>query len=172
MRNRYSKEYEDFVRENASKYKKEELRLLLQEKFNIDLSIEALRKYLYRHRIRCVDYCLNNVRDVNKSPIGTEYVKSDGMILVKVEQPDKWEYKHRLMYMKYHNCKLDENDFIIFLNQDRNDFSKENLKRITRRESAVMANNEMFSKNEKLTDLGILTAKLMIKSKEVIKSDF
>ena len=69
------------------------------------------------------------------------------------------------MYEKYHNCKLTNDDFIVFLNQDRNDFSKENLKRITRRESSILSNQKMFSKDKDLTNLGILTAKLMIKSK-------
>ena len=101
----------------------------------------------------------------DKIPIGSEYRRSDGMILVKISK-NKWQYKNRLMYEKYHNCKLTNDDFIVFLNQNRNDFSKENLKRITRRESSILTNQKMFSKHKDLTNLGILTAKLMIKSKK------
>ena len=88
------------------------------------------------------------------------------MILVKVAQPNIWKYKQRLIYEQYYNIELTENDYIIFLNQNRTDFRIENLKRITRRESSILSNQKIFSTNENLTELGILTAKLMIKIKE------
>ena len=126
----------------------------------------CLETYLYRHRVKCIDYNKTKVRDASKCEIGYEYVKSDGMILVKIAQPNIWDYKQRLMYKKYHNCELTTDDYIIFLNQDRNDFSKDNLVKITRRESSILSNQKMFSKNKDLTNLGILTAKLMIKANE------
>ena len=93
-----------------------------------------------------------------------------GMIKVKVGQPSQWEHKQRVMYKKYHNCELTRDDFIIFLNQDRNDFSKENLFKVSRRESAMLAGvRKMTSTNKELTKLGILTARLMLKAKEVRK---
>ena len=49
IRNKYTKEFEDFVRENVGKYTREEFRLLLQDRFNIKLSSEALRRYLNSH---------------------------------------------------------------------------------------------------------------------------
>ena len=109
----------------------------------------------------------NRIREnIHKAPVGTEYVKPDGMTLVKIAQPSVWEYKQRLLYKKYHNCELSNDDYIIFLNQNRNDFSKDNLKKITRKESAYLSNQQMFSKNPDVTNLGVLTAKLMIKAKE------
>ena len=101
----------------------------------------------------------------DKVPIGSERVKSDGMIQVKVS-PDKWEYKQRLIYSKYHNVKLTSDDFIIFLDQDRNNFDISNLKRVTRRESSIMANEKIFSHCSLATKTGIFVAKLIIKTKE------
>ena len=97
--------------------------------------------------------------------IGSEYVKNDGMTLIKVDK-DKWIYKQRYLYMQYHNCTLTNDDFIIFLNQDRTDFSKNNLMKVSRRECAITSNQKMFSKDRNLTKLGVYTAKLMIKCKE------
>ena len=107
------------------------------------------------------------MRDVYKCPIGAEKVVDDG-IFIKVEQPDKWRRKSRVMYEKYHNCKLKDDEYIVFLNQDRNDFSKENLIKTTQKEIAYLHNYDTFSKNPKLTELGILSAKLMIKAKEIV----
>ena len=169
MRNKYSKQFEDFIRENVSKYTKEDLRLLLQDKFNMQISIEALRRYLNKHHIKgkYIDYKECNVRNRNKLPIGTEQITKDG-VFIKVAQPDKWRRKSRVMYEKYHNCKLKDDEYIVFLNQDRNDFSKQNLMKSNKKEMAYLHNYKTYSKNPKLTELGILSAKLMIKAKEII----
>ena len=167
MRNKYSSEFEDFVKKNAKKYNREELRLLAQNKFEIKVSKDAFRRYLNRHKIKSIYIIKNNVRDVYKCPIGAEKVVDDG-IFIKVEQPDKWRRKSRVMYEKYHNCKLRDDEYIVFLNQDRNDFNKENLMKTTQKEIAYLHNYDTFSKNPKLTELGILSAKLMIKAKEIV----
>ena len=166
MRNKYSKEFEEYAKQKSKKLTKEQLRFELQKKFNLIITKSNLEKYLYKHKIKCKDYKNNMVRNINKKPIGYEYTKEDGMVLVKIGKPSVWEYKQRYIYKKYHNCELTEDDYIIFLNQDRTDFSIENLKKVTRRESSILSNQKMFSKNKTITELGILTAKLMIKAKE------
>lgn len=170
MRNKYTKEFEDFIRENISKYTKEGLRQLLQNKFDIKISSESLRRYLNRHHIKdkYIDYKKNNVRDVIKCPVGTERITNEG-VFVKVAQPDKWRRKSRVMYEKYYNCKLEKDDYIIFLNQNNQDFSKENLIKSSRKEIAYLHNNKTFSSDPELTKLGLLAAKLMIKTKEMVK---
>lgn len=167
MRNKYTKEFEDFIKENVSKYTKEELRQLIENKFNIRISGEALRRYLNRHHIKekYIDYKKYNVRNVYTSLIGTEKITSEGTF-IKVNQPDKWRRKSRVMYEKYHNCKLKDDEYIVFLNQDNNDFRKENLMKSSRKEIAYLHNNNTFSNDPKLTELGILSARLMIKAKE------
>lgn len=92
MRNKYTKEFEIFVKENVSKYKKEDFRSLLENKFNIKISSDALRRYLNRKQIkeRYIDYAKHNVRkdSIYKCPIGAEQITKDG-VFVKVAQPDK-----------------------------------------------------------------------------------
>lgn len=170
MRNKYTKEFEDFVRENVSKYKREEFRLLLQDRFNIKLSSDSLRRYLNRKHIkeRYIDYAEYNVRSnsVYILPIGSEKVTKDG-VFIKVAQPDVWRRKSRVMYEMYHNCKLKDDEYIVFLNHDNNDFSRDNLMKSTQQEMAYLHNCKTYSKNPKLTELGILSAKLMIKAKEM-----
>lgn len=167
MRNKYSKDFENYAKEKSLTMTKEQLRKSLEKKYKLTISKPSLEKYLYRHNIHCIDYDKTKARDMNKKPIGYEYVKDDGMTLVKVGQPSKWEYKQRVLYKKYHNCELTSDDYIIFLNQDRTDFRKSNLMKVSQRESSILSNQQMFSTNGELTKLGILTAKLMIRGKEV-----
>ncbi len=170
MRNKYNKEFEDFIKKNVSKYTKEDFRILLQKRYNIKLSSEALRRYLNRHKIsdRYRDYKEHNVRDTYKCLIGTERVTSQG-VFIKTAQPDTWRRKTRVIYEKYHNCKLKDNEYIVFLNQNQNDFRKENLIKSSRKEIAYLHNKKMFSSDPELTKLGIITAQLMIKVNEVSK---
>ncbi len=166
MRNKYTKEFENFVRKNASKYTRKELILLLENKFNVKLSNDALRRYLNRHKIdKYTDYKKYNVRDVKRSKIGAEKITKEG-VFIKIAQPDIWRRKTRVMYEKYHNCKLTEEEYILFLNQNINDFRKENLVKITKKELAYLHNNKTLSSNPSLTKLALLSAKLMIKIKE------
>ena len=169
MKNKYDKQFEDFVRENVSKYKLEDLRTLVQDKFNLTLSKEALRRYISGHcNEKYADYNKQKApKNVIKCDIGTERMSDNG-IVVKIAQPNCWKLKHRLMYEKYHNCELNSNDCVIFLNQNRNDFSKENLKKISFQEFMYLHNCGTFSNNPDLTKLGLLSAQLQIKAKEKI----
>lgn len=168
MKNKYPKEFEEFVRENISKYTKEDFISLLQKKFNIEMSKNALKCYIRRHKIegRYTDYKEYMVRTTPKHQIGAERMTKDG-IIVKVAQPNVWRRKSRVMYEKYHNCKLTDNDYILFLNGDRNDFSKENLFKSTNQEKCYLHNWGTFSTNPELTKTGILSARLMIKANSI-----
>ena len=135
-------------------------------KYGYKITINQLRQYLYKRHIKYKDYDESKVRNMGANfPVGSEYVKPDGMTLVKVSN-DKWEYKQRLIYEKYHNVKLTSDDYIIFLDQDRTNFNINNLKRVTRRESSIVANQGFYSTNKRLTKKGIRLAKKIIKLKE------
>lgn len=172
MRNKYPKDFEDFVRENINKYTKEDFLILLENKFKIKVSKNALKCFLRKHNIeaRYIDFKENMVRSTAKHKIGAERMTKDG-ILIKVAQPNVWRRKSRVMYEKYHNCKLKNDDYIVFLNGNRNDFSKENLYKSTNREKCYVHNWGTFSKNPELTKTGLLSARLVIKAKAVMGNE-
>lgn len=167
MRNKYTKEFEDFVKENISKYTKEDFISLLEKRYKIKMTKTTLRCYIKRHNIkgRYIDYKEYMVRSTAKHKIGAERMTKDG-IIVKVAQPNVWRRKSRVMYEKYHNCKLTDDDYILFLNGNRNDFSKENLFKSTNQEKCYLHNWGTSSKNKEITKTGILSARLYIKAKE------
>lgn len=166
MRNKYSQEFEDEMRQLASENEFEKLYWVARQKYAYFITRSQLRQYLSKRKIRYKDYNKNKVRKMGLNiPIGTEYKKHDGMILVKVAK-DKWEYKQRLIYEKYYNVKLKSDEYIIFLDQDRNNFDINNLKRITRHESSILSNQKLFSKNAEVTKTGVEVVKLIIKTKE------
>lgn len=166
IRNKYSIEFEKEMYEKASSKNFLELLDIANKKYNYNITKSQLMKYLSKRNIKYKDYNNKMVRDMgDKVPIGTEYTKPDGMVLVKIAK-NKWEYKQRLLYQKYHNVKLTTDDFIIFLDQDRTNFSKKNLGRISRKEAGYMVNQKMFSKNSEVTKTGILATKFWYKIKD------
>ena len=171
MRNKYSKEFEDTMRELAPDTNLDRLLWYAYSQFGYEISKSQLRQYLSKRKIRYKDYNKNKARKMglNKS-IGSERIKDDGMIQVKITK-DKWEYKQRLIYKRYHNVKLTSDDYIIFLDQDRTNFSIDNLMKVTRRESSILANQKLFSKKPIVTETGIQAAKLMIKLKDKRKEN-
>lgn len=166
MRRKINPELKEYC-SNNSNLTIDELLPLVNKKFKEHYTRLSLQKYLIRNKI---PYKYSNFKRSNnncyKKPIGTEYTKSDGMVLVKIAK-NKWEYKQRLIYMKHYGVKLTNDDYIIFLDQDRTNFNINNLRRITRRESSILINQKIFSKKPEATELAIQIAKLMIKIKDM-----
>lgn len=169
MRRKYNKELVDWLRNNAIKYTIKELTAIVNKRYNENYTDKSIRKLLYSNRIdfkyECRQRAFNNAYS---RPIGSELVKPDGMTLVKVSK-NEWKYKQRLIYEEYYNVKLNEDEYVIFLDQDRTNFNINNLKVITRRESSILSNQHIFSKIPEATETGIQVAKLMIKMKELKK---
>jgi hypothetical protein len=69
--------------------------------------------------------------------------------------------------MQHYGVKLTGDDYIIFLDQDRNNFDINNLEKITKRESAIISNQKIFSQRPEATKVSIQIAKLIIKIKDM-----
>lgn len=166
MRNKYSKEFEAKMIKLAPKKTLDELLQIAKSKFNYNITKKQLQSYLSKRQIRYKNYNKNKVRTMGMNyPIGSEYVKDDGMTLIKVAH-NKWKYKQRYLYEQYHKVKLTSDNYIIFLDQDRTNFDINNLVRISRHESSILSNQKMFSKDPNITKLGITVADLMIMVKD------
>lgn len=168
MRRKYNKDLIEWLNNNASKYIVDELVPIVNKKYKETYTRVQLQRLLVRNKIEYKYKNENKSHNMSKLPIGTEYVKSDGMVLVKVDK-NEWKYKQRLIYEQYYNVKLNEDEYVIFLDQDRTNFNINNLKKVTRRESSILANQQIFSKIPEATRTGIQIAKLMIKMNELKK---
>lgn len=167
MRNKYSKEFEEEMIKLAPYNSFEELFIVARIKYNYPITRNQLMQYLSKREIRYKDYNKNKVRDMGKNkPLFSERIKPDGMVQVKISK-NKWEYKQRYIYSRYYNKELTNDDYIIFLDQNRTNFNIDNLKLVSRHESSILSNQKIFSKNAKATEVGINIAKLMIKTKEL-----
>ena len=157
-----------FLQDNAQNYTVKELIPILKEKFNVDFEARQLRTYLIHNKIKYKYEVPKRSNNCKPTKIGSEVIKTDGGVVKVKTAPHKWEYKQRKIYEDYYKVKLPEDVYVIFLDQNKRNFDIKNLKAISRRESAVMIKNEIFSTDAKITKLGHSTSRLMIKTKDLI----
>ena len=65
-------------------------------------------------------------RPHNALPIGTELVKDDGYLWVKLAEPNVWKQKHRLIWEE-HNGPIPEGGLVVFRDGDRMNTDISNL---------------------------------------------
>ena len=153
MRNKYSREFIEWLKDYAPTHSMSEI---IEE---THLEKHKLEQLLWRNNIKHKDYNQNKNHPNNTLPIGTEYTKDDGMILIKVG-PNKWEYKQRYIYEKYYNIELPTETMVIFLDGDKNNFDITNLRAVTSPVYNTAKNKNLISTNPNVTSVALDMAEL------------
>lgn len=173
MRRKINNELKEYLLVFASEYTIDELLPKVNKIFNENYTRVELHKYLARNKIK---YKYKNKNKSHKmglnKPIGSEYTKPDGMVMIKVA-PNKWEYKQRYIYEQYYGIKVKDNEHIIFLDGNKNNFNIDNLEKTTNEEcgyiGAFKINNKLTINDKEITKTLLLMAKTDIKTKEIRK---
>ena len=96
----------------------------------------------------------------NKLPIGSERVRGDGYLWVKVAEPKKWRHKHKLLWEKEHG-KIPSGMCVSFLDGDRMNCTLDNLVLLLRGERAIMTRMNLGSKDPAIAMTGVLVSKIL-----------
>lgn len=104
----------------------------------------------------------------NHANVGDEAWTTDGYLKVKIAEPNKWRQKHILVWEK-HNGPIPEGFMVTFKDQDHANCSIENLALISKSENAIMNHQGLRSEDPKLTETGILLARLKHKVSQAEK---
>lgn len=151
----------NYISDNKIDYNK--IKKDVKEKFNYEIVGRQIYSYL-RKRMD-----LSNLLRKDSEKIGYEFQK-EGIWYVKIKN-DKFKktsqnsmMKNRYLYEKYNNCKLNEDDIILHLDNDKNNFEKDNLVKITRKELGIMNGNKFHKlENIDLKKCAILYSKIKCK---------
>ena len=95
----------------------------------------------------------------NKMKVGEETFTTDGYIKVKVGEPNKWRFKHRLVW-EVHNGRIPKGMIVTFKDGNKLNCSIDNLVLITCSENMYLTKNNLRSNNPEMADLGVAVAKL------------
>lgn len=95
----------------------------------------------------------------NTSEVGSELVRTDGYTWIKVEQPNKWKQKHRLLW-EQHYGPIKKGQIVTFLDGDKSNIDIVNLAVINQREHLRLNHLELRFDDSELTKTGINIVKL------------
>lgn len=112
-------------------------------------------------------------KPMNYMPVGTELMKADGYIWVKIKDPHVWKQKHRMVWEKFHGRKLKKGELVTFLDGDVTNFDIANLQLMTLRESAIVNHKRQRSSNPDITKarIGLARLDLLIRDKSKEKDE-
>lgn len=105
----------------------------------------------------------------NYKPIGSEFIRNDGYIMIKVDE-HKWKQKHRYIY-EQHYGKIPKGYSIIFLDQNKTNCNIDNLMLVKKSEKLMTGKYGLLSNNKELTKTGILTMQLIMKTYKIKKGE-
>lgn len=100
---------------------------------------------------------------INFRPVESERINVEGYTEVKVNNPNRWRLKHRVLYEEYHDVKLTANDCIIFGDGDRSNLSIDNLILLTKAELLKLNQLKLIKDDADLTKAGVNVAKIILK---------
>lgn len=107
-------------------------------------------------------------KPANWKPVGSERIDSNEYTLIKVAEPNKWVFKHRLVYEQKYG-EISKGSVIIFADGNKNNLNIENLICVTRNELKVLNKCRLISSVPELTKTGLNVVKLKIKLAEIRK---
>ena len=151
----YSKEMFEFM-QNGKYETRQELCDEFNKKFNLNLTLGKLRDLNTKHGLNIGNPTRNisnlkkgwiKVRGYTTREIGEEIERGEDVPYIKLGH-NNYVPKHRYLYEKYHNVKLDISDLIIFLDNDKTNFRKDNLYKVSRSIAGIMVGNELHGTKE------------------------
>lgn len=190
---RYTKDQKQWIKDNYLGTSSRALAEAFNNKFGTDLPWEKMRYFKRNNGLKSghitrfskkdepwnkgtKGICKSNrtsfkkgSRPHNYKPVGSTRIESkDGYKSIKVAE-HKWVSYSRYMYEKYHQVKLKRNETVRFLDQDKTNFSRDNLVKVTNAESAVINHQGYSFDDPELSKIGINIAKMKILSYKKFK---
>lgn len=108
----------------------------------------------------------------NYKPIGYERVDRDGYLLVKVQDDGpwhkRWRAKHRVVWEEVYG-EIPKDNCLIFLDQNKQNVSLENLRLISKAQLSRMNQHELISNDPDVTETGIILSEIYTKIGEINK---
>lgn len=187
MAHKYTPEQQVFFKENISGLSYQEIQNQFFEVFSVLLSLSQIKGYLGNHKLTTgrtgrftsghtpANKGLKGIRlspatEFKKGhmpqtwkPVGTETVRADGYTWVKVEEPNKWREKHKIIWEAAYG-PTPKSHAVLFANGDKQNIALENLILVSRAQLVRLNQNNLIATDAELTRTGILVADVISKT--------
>jgi hypothetical protein len=161
-----------------------EMRGLLESVWGVSMTEGQLKSFMARHRLRngrdtrfkpghipankgCKGIHSSpetefkpGHRPANWKPVGSERINKDGYVEVKIQEPNKWRYKHVFIWEQAHGSRP-KGHAVIFADGNKRNFSLDNLILVNRHELLVLNRLGLLHSDADLSRSGVAVAKLI-----------
>lgn len=96
----------------------------------------------------------------NWRPVGSERTDGEGYTSVKVAEPNEWMLKQRFIFEQLHGVKLKKNEVVIFLDGNRQNYSPDNLYKLTRGALARYCQDGLYCEDGRISCAAAMIAEL------------
>lgn len=195
-RHRWTEEEIEFIRKIYPYYENKEISKMVKNKFGFDVSARNLinAKTIYKMPDKVIPNSgrlqkgvvpwnkgkrmsdetkkkLKNTffkkgQTINNRPIGSTRLGNDGYLVIKIEEPNKWQLYQRYVYEKAHGVKLAKNEAVIFADGDRSNFDIDNLIKVSKANLCYLNSNNLIFDDPELTKVGVTVSKVAEKINE------
>ena len=193
-RRRYTGEEIDFLRKNTPGRHYREIVEMFNRKFEYQIDTKKLRETLKNHKISTgltgrfekgitphnkgkkfpgtgnKTTFRKGATPHNKMKVGEDAITTDGYVKTKIAEPDVWEYKHKLIWIKAHG-PIPEKHSIIFADRNRMNLDIDNLLLVSKAELLMLNRKKLISENSELTKTGLNVVKVMNKVYKIKKGE-
>jgi len=146
-----------------------DIAIMMTEKFGYKFGVDQLRKKAKLLGIKTgLIGRFEKGHLTNSVDVGSESIDRDGYVIVKVAEPNVWEYKHKVIWIKA-NGDIPKGYTLIFADKNKLNVKLDNLILVTKRELLVMNQNKLLYDNKECTVTGLNVARLLIKISDVKK---
>lgn len=145
---------------------------LMNEKFNLNLTVPQVQTYKQNHGLKNGVDCRfgKGHKPFNFMPVGSETVKGDGFIYVKIGTPRRWKQKHILIWEAANGPKP-KGHKIIFADGNKRNFNLDNLILVSDAELLCLNRKKLIFNNPEATKAGVLVARLLTKAGKIKRGE-
>lgn len=165
MNKLFTLEQQKFIKNNVFGKTSEELTKLVNQTFNLNLSIKQIKQYKKSHKLKSginTRFKKNQVPH-NKKPVGYEFTSPDGYTYIKVAEPNIYQHKQIYIYEQEYG-KIPKNHSVVFLDQDKTNFDLDNLILVENKDKLTAKNRHLIFEDKELTKTGLLIAQVINKA--------
>lgn len=172
-RHHYSETERDFLKENLEKYSYPKLTEVFNSKFNTACTVSSITQQcmLFLGIKKGSSYIPHNVKELGEE-VTKRKVQGYETVYVKVaeglkdKKSEMWKPKHQVIW-EQHNRPITDDEVVIFLDKDRNNFDINNLYCIPKKIMSVMNLNKWFTESREHTLTAIKWCELHYAKKEI-----
>lgn len=166
----YTEEELEYLRKIKSGKTHKEITILFNKRFNIDRTESSIKSAMQENGMKLDStgrFEKGNLPG-NTLPLGVEIMREDGYLYVKIENPNVWKQKHRIIW-EQHNGPVPDKHVILFGDGDRLNFDIDNLILASKAQVLQLNRYDLIQEDPDLTKTALIIADMHLKIGEVKK---